>query len=280
MSSETADPRRSQTVDRGPLAHGWVIVRTYVRLGVLNVAQYRGEFYVALANVITLATQFVGIAVIFANTSDLGGWTSAGLVALIGVYTILSGLIAMVIQPSLQQLMEGIRLGTFDFTLTKPADSQLLASVAVVSPAQALNIVFGAGIVGYACIRMGTMIGPLQWLYFCLTLVFGATIVYSFLTLLGTCAFWWVKVDNILVVFSAVFGQAGRWPLAVFPGWMRVVLSLVIPVGLAVTIPAQALAGGLSGWLVLASGSVAALFFVASRAFWRYALRHYTGASA
>ena len=265
---------------RGRLAHGWTIVATYLRLGVLNVAQYRGEFFVALANVITLATQFVGIAVIFANTSNLGGWTPSGLIALIGVYTILSGLIAMVIQPSLQQLMEGIRLGTFDFTLTKPADSQLLASVAVVSPAQALNIVFGAGIVGYASLRMGTTIGPLQWLYFCLTLVFGAVIVYSFLTLLGTCAFWWVKVDNILVVFSAVFGQAGRWPLAVFPGWMRVVLSLIIPVGLAVTVPAQALAGSLSGWLVLGSAAVAALFFGAARAFWTYALRHYTGASA
>lgn len=276
MNRPTTDP----VVARGPLLHGWIIVRTYVRLGILNVAQYRGEFYVALANVITLATQFVGIAVIFANTSNLGGWTPGGLIALIGVYTILSGLIAMVIQPSLQQLMEGIRLGTFDFTLTKPADSQLLASVAVVSPAQALNIVFGAGIVGYACIRMGTVIGPVQWLYFCLTLVFGAVIVYAFLTLLGTCAFWWVKVDNILVVFSAVFGQAGRWPLGVFPGWMRVVLSLVIPVGLAVTVPAQALAGGLHGWLVLAAGSIAALFFVASRLFWRFALRHYTGASA
>jgi len=269
-----------QNAGSGVVSHGLTIVSTYVRLGVLNVAQYRGEFFVALANVITLATQFVGIAVIFANTSNLGGWTPSGLVALIGVYTILSGLIAMVIQPSLQHLMEGIRLGTFDFTLTKPADSQLLASVAVVSPAQALNIVFGAGIVGYACIRMGTVIGPLQWLYFCLTLVFGAVIVYSFLTLLGTCAFWWVKVDNILVVFSAVFGQAGRWPLAVFPGWMRIVLSLIIPVGLAVTIPAQALAGGLSGWLVLVSGTVAALFFVAARAFWRYALQHYTGASS
>ncbi len=268
-------------VRRGPVAHGWVIVRTFVRLGILNVVQYRGEFFVALANaLITLVTQLLGLAVIFGSTRTLAGWTPAGLLALIGVHFFLSGLIGMVIQPSIEQLMEGIRLGTFDFTLTKPADSQLLASVAVVSPAQVINVLLGGGIIGYACVRMGTVISPLQWLYFCLTLAFGMVIVYSFLILLGTCAFWFVKLENILVVFSSVFGQAGRWPISLFPGWMQVVLTLVIPVGFAVTVPAQALAGGLTGWLVLASAGVAALFFAGCRIFWRVALRHYTGASA
>jgi ABC-2 type transport system permease protein len=277
----TASGAPPATPQRGPVAHGWVIVRTFVRLGILNIVQYRGEFFMALLNaLITLVTQLLGLAVIFGTTSNLGGWSPAGLLALIGVHFFLSGLIGLVIQPSIEQLMEKIRLGTFDFTLTKPADSQLLASVAVVSPAQVVNVLLGAGIVGYACVRMGTVISPLQWLYFCLTLIFGVVIVYSFLTLLGTCAFWFVKLDNILVVFSSVFGQAGRWPISLFPGWMRVVLTLVIPVGFAVTIPAQALAGGLSPWLVPASAAVAALFFAGSRAFWRLALRHYVGASA
>jgi ABC-2 type transport system permease protein len=268
-------------VRRGPIAHGWVIARTFVRLGILNIVQYRGEFFIALINaLITLVTQLLGLAVIFGTTTSLGGWTPAALLALIGVHTFLSGLIGLVIQPSIERLMEGIRLGTFDFTLTKPADSQLLASVAVVSPAQVINVLLGGGIIAYATVRMQAVITPVQWLYFCLALICAVVIVYSFLTLLGTCAFWFVKLDNILVVFSSVFGQAGRWPITLFPGWMKVVLTLLIPVGFAVTVPAQALAGGLSSWLVLASAGVAALFFAGSRAFWRYALRHYTGASA
>jgi ABC-2 type transport system permease protein len=268
-------------IPRGPIGHGLLIVGTFIRLGVLNIAQYRGEFFVSLANgVITLITQLLGLAIIFGNTQALGGWTPAGLLALIGVHTFLSGLIGLVIQPSLQQLMEGIRLGTFDFLLTKPADSQLLASVAVVAPAQVIQLLMGAGIVAYACVWMGTVITPLQWLYFGVTVFFGVVIVYSFLTLLGTCSFWFVKLDNILVVFSSVFGQAGRWPISLFPAWMRIVLTVLIPVAFAVTVPAQALASGVSGWLVLASGAIAAVFFAGARAFWRYALRHYTGASA
>lgn len=263
------------------LQHNVTIVRTYVRLGALNVMQYRGEFFIAVINAaITLITQLLGLAVIFGRTATLDGWTPAGLLALIGVHFFLSGVIGLVIQPSLEQLMEGIRLGTFDFTLTKPADSQLLASVQTVSPARLVDVLVGLGIVGYACVRLGTTIPPLQWLAFCVTLVFGVLIVYSFLMLLGTCAFWFVKLDNILVVFSSVFGQAGRWPITIFPGWMRIVLTFVIPVGFAVTVPAQALASGLDLVTLGSTALVAVLFFVGCRLFWRYAIRHYTGASA
>lgn len=282
MSTTVDRPGESAGLgDRGPLRHGWTIFRTFVRLGVLNIVQYRGEFFLAIVNAaITLGAQLIGLAVIFGQTSELGGWTTSGLLALIGVHFFLSGVIGLVIQPSMEQLMEGIRLGTFDFTLTKPADSQLLASVQTVSPARVVDVALGIALISYACVRMGTVITALQWLAFVITLLCGVVIVYSFLLLLGTCAFWFVKLDNILVIFSAVFGQAGRWPITIFPAWLRLVLTFVIPIAFAVTVPAQALAGGLTWLNVLGACGVAALFFVGSRVFWFVALRRYTGASA
>jgi hypothetical protein len=119
------------------LRHGGLIIRTYVRLGMLNFMQYRGEFLIAVINaVITLLAQVIGLWVIFSQTATLDGWTSAGMMLLVGIHFLISGLIGMVIRPSVEAMMEGIRLGTFDFTLTKPADSQLLASVQTVSPVQ------------------------------------------------------------------------------------------------------------------------------------------------
>ena len=44
------------------------------------------------------------------------------LLVLVGIHFFLTGLIGMVMRPSMEALMEGIRLGTFDFLLTKPAD--------------------------------------------------------------------------------------------------------------------------------------------------------------
>jgi ABC-2 type transport system permease protein len=264
----------------GALRHGLLIIRTYVRLGMLNFMQYRGEFFFAVFNaVITLSAQVIGLWVIFAQTATLAGWTSAGLMLLVGVHFFISGLLGVVIRPSIQAMMEGIRLGTFDFTLTKPADSQLLASVQRITPAALADSVLGIAVIIWAGVQLRT-VTPVGVLSFLLTLACGVVIVYSFILLLGTCAFWFVKLDNIMVIFGSVFGQAGRWPVTIFPAWLRAVLTFVIPVGFAVTVPAQALTGSLDMITTVLSIGVAVLFFVGSRVFWFFALRRYTGASA
>jgi len=261
--------------------HSLRILRAFLSVGVLNLVQYRTDFAVAVLNaLVSLVTQVLGLSVIFGNTTDLRGWTVDGLLVLIGIHFFISGLVGLVVRPSMEALMEGIRLGTFDFLLTKPADSQLLASARVFAPQALTDVGVGVGVVVYGLTRSGAGIGPASVGLFVVTLVAGFATVYSFLLLLSTCAFWFVKLDNILVVFQALFGNAGRWPVNIFPGWMRPVLTFVVPIAFAVTVPASALVGRLTVSGALLSVSVAAGFLVVSRVFWLVALRHYTGASA
>jgi ABC-2 type transport system permease protein len=250
-------------------------------VGVANLVQYRSDFVIAVLNAgVNLVTAVLGLSVIFSNTADLRGWTVEQLLVLVGVHFFISGLVGLVIRPSMEALMEGIRLGTFDFVLTKPADAQLLASARVFAPQALTDVVVGLGVVAYGLTRIGATPHPTAVLLFAVTLVAGFAIVYSFLLLLSTCAFWFVKLDNILVIFQALFGNAGRWPVPIFPGWMRPVLTFVVPIAFAVTVPAQALTGQLTGGGAALSVGVAVLFLAASRAFWLLALRRYTGASA
>ena len=169
---------------------------------------------------------------VFTATSDLGGWGPNDLLVLVGIHFFISGLIGIVMRPSMEALMEGIRLGTFDFLLTKPADSQLLASVQTVAPQAATDVVVGVGVVAYGMTRLGVTLGPLDIALFVVMLLAGLVIVYSFLLLLATCAFWFVKLENVLVIFQALFGNAGRWPVTIFPPWLRAFLTFVGPRGL------------------------------------------------
>ena len=74
--------------------------------------------------------------------------------------------------------------------------------------------------------------------------------------------------------------QAGRWPVGIYPRWLRIGLTAVVPVALAVTVPAEALAGRLTlANLALACG-VAVVLLGVSRWFWLRGLRRYSGASA
>ncbi len=266
---------------RWGLRHDLTVLRTYLGLGVLNLVQYRSDFALSVLNaVITLATQLLGLSVVFAQTNDLAGWRSDDLLVLVGVHFLIGGLLGLVLRPSMEHMMEGIRQGTFDFTLVKPVDSQLLASIQVVRPQALVDVLVGLGVVLWATTRLGAALGPDDVALFLLTLLCGLVVLYSFILALSTMAFWFVRLDNVLVIFQSLFGQAGRWPVTIFPGWLRVVLTFVVPVAFAVTVPSQALTGRLDLLSTLGAVGVALLFFAASRWFWFFALRRYTGASA
>lgn len=101
--------------------------------------------------------------------------------------------------------------------LTKPADSQLLASTRVVNPAGFQDVVFGTGVIIAGLALLGATISPLNVLLFLLVLIAGLAISYSFMLILSTCAFWFVKLDNVLVIFNTMFGNAGQWPITIIP---------------------------------------------------------------
>ncbi len=261
--------------------HSLTVIQTYLKLGILNVMQYRADFFLQLLSIgISLVTALLTIGVVFNQTDAIGGWTHTDLVALIGIQMLVRGLISLVVRPSMQQLMEGIRLGTLDFMLTKPADSQLLASVAQVNVAASADVLGGLAVLGIALAGLGNAIGVLEAVAFVVMLLAGVTIVYSFLLILSTFAFWFVKLENILVIYNTMFDGAGGWPITIFPGWLRYSLTFLVPVAFAVTVPAQSLTGRLTSGYALGAVLLAAGFSLAARWFWRFGLKHYTGASA
>jgi ABC-2 type transport system permease protein len=197
----------------------------------------------------------------------------------VGVYFLVGGAIRFLIQPSMEALIESVREGTLDFTLTKPADAQLLSSIRRVEIWQLIDVALGFAVLGVALGRMGERVGPAQALEFAVALLAGGVIVYSFWLILASLCFWFVRVENILVIFQSMY-EAGRWPISLYPGWLRAILTFLVPVALATTVPAQALAGRLT-WPTLAGvWALAAAFAVGSRVLWMAGLRRYSGASS
>jgi len=252
----------------------------FLRLGTLNDLQYRTDFFIqCVQSLLGLVTALAGLVVVFDQTDNLRGWRRDELLALIGVYFLVRGLIDLVIRPSMERLMEGVRLGTLDFTLTKPADAQLLVSVRQVQIWKLVDVVLGLVLLGVALARLGNSVGLGTAALFVVALLAGTAIVYSFLLILATCAFWFVRLENILVIFGSMY-EAGRWPVGIYPPWLRAALTFLVPVAFAITVPTEGLVGRLAWPALLGAVALAAAFILASRLFWRIGLRHYTGASA
>jgi ABC-2 type transport system permease protein len=179
----------------------------------------------------------------------------------------------------MQQLVESVRDGSFDFTLTKPEDAQALTSVRRVELWELTDVGLGIVVVAVALWNMRAQIDLLGALAFVAALLAGGLIVYSFWLLLATTAFWFVRVENILVIFQSMY-EAARWPVSIYPAWLRYALTFVVPVAFAVTVPAQALTGKLPWWELGGAWALAVALFVAARALWLAGLRRYAGASS
>jgi ABC-2 type transport system permease protein len=88
-----------------------------------------------------------------------------------------------------------------------------------------------------------------------------------------------VRMEHVLELFEGVY-QTGRWPVGVYPGWLRYTVTFLVPIAFAVTVPAEAMTSRLEARTLLVSFAFAAVLFAATRWFWRFGLRHYGGASA
>jgi ABC-2 type transport system permease protein len=252
----------------------------FFRVSVLNETAYRVNFFIQLfQSLLELGTALAGLAVIFSYTQTLGGWNSDEMLALVGVYFLVGGLISLVIQPGMSALIDSVRDGTLDFTLTKPEDAQLLVSIQRVEIWSLLDLLMGAGVLVAALIRLGQAVGLGEAATFIGMLLAGGVIVYSFWLILASLSFWLVRVENLLEIFQSVY-QAGRWPISLYPNWLRFGLTFIIPVAFATTIPAEALTGRLGGTTLLGAFGAAILLAAVARLVWRLGLRHYSGASA
>lgn len=252
----------------------------HLRLGILNELQYRTNLGVQLIqSVVGLATSLLGLGVIFSKTDNLAGWSPAELLVIVGIYSLVSGLTQLIIRPSLARFMEDIRLGTLDFTLTKPVDAQLLVSMRQIEVWKLIDVAIGLVVLIVAMARLGATIGVAEALAFLITLLAGISVIYSFLVILATCAFWFVRLDNILQIFQSMY-EAGRWPIGIYPPWLRTILTFLVPVGFAITVPAEGLVGRMTATTLAATIALAIALPLVARWFWRFGVRHYSGASA
>lgn len=230
-------------------------------------------------SLLTIGMSLGGLAVVFQHTDTVGGWQPFELMALVGVYYIMSGFIGTVVQPSMEAFLQDVRGGTLDFTLIKPEDAQLLVSIRRVSIWGMITILLGSIVVTIALARLPTILTLWQMGGFGLALLAATIIVYSFYLILVTCAFWFVKIENILVIFDSLY-QAARWPIGIYPPLMRLILTFLVPIAFAVTVPAEALVGRATLWSLAGAVALALGILIVARRFWLFGIRHYSGASA
>ncbi len=242
--------------------------------------EYRANFVVNLIEtVLRVGGSLLGLSILIGTSRSLGGWSLLEAAVVLGIFTFFDGLMSMALAPNLNRIAEGVRTGTMDFTLLKPIDAQFLVSFRNINLLRFPDVLLGIAIVIWALLQLEPRVSLGNLCIGILLLLSAYLMVYSIWFALSTTAFWFVRVENITELFWG-FYRAGQFPVTVFPGWMSIFFTFVIPIAFITTVPAQALVGKLETNSVWISLALAVVFFAASRWFWRFALRSYTSASS
>lgn len=259
-----------------PLRLAWI----HFRVTAMNEMQYRANFFVQIfQSMLAVATGLVAIGLVFSHTETLAGWTEAELLIVMGIHIALGGVINALIRPNMQKLMEDIQEGNLDFALTKPADSQLYVSVREFRIWQLTDVLVGSVVIVWGVVRLASGVSALGAVLFFTIVALGAVMVYCIWLIVTTISFRIIRADPINELFAG-FYQAGRWPVSIYPGWLRVTLTYVIPLAFAITLPAEALADRLSSGTVAVALGLAIVMLIVTRWVWRTNVKRYSGATA
>lgn len=254
------------------------VLRAFWSANLAEELQYRANFFASLLGTIFwLAMAVLTAAVFFRQTSTLGGWSFWEVVALLGVFNAVAGVVEAVLRPNIGRLVQHVRQGTLDLILCKPVDAQFHVSFRRLAFWRLTDVALGLGLSALAATRLDPPPDALELVAFALAAASAVAIVYALWLALMTLAFWFVAVENLAVLFDALY-ETARFPVSAYPGALRFLLTYLLPVAWITTVPAAALTGrgGLDGALVAVV--VAAGLVGASRALWTMALRSYTSA--
>lgn len=256
------------------------LIGTLLKINIQMSIAYRADTVIhILLNLMWLGWELLSLNIIFSNTTTLGGWGPGELVALLGVFRLVNTMMIGLLWPNTEKFNSSVRDGSLDYTLLQPVNSQFLVSFARITVWRAWDLVlaFALIIVG---IRMSgdttTLVSILQFLALTIS---GAVVIYSLWIVLIAFTFWFTKFDNNVTILQALL-DSGRYPATIYPVWLRIIITFIVPIAVATTVPLQALRGDLNSTEVLIFLGVGIASFVVASQVWKFGVRRYSGASS
>jgi ABC-2 type transport system permease protein len=262
------------------MPHILKLLSTLLKVNVQRALAYRTDTVLSiLLNVLWLGWELFSLQIIFSNTGSLRGWGLGEMIVLLGVWRLANVVLAAVFWPNSERFNTSIRDGTFDYLLLQPVNSQFLVSFSQVIVWRAWEVGLSLGLMTYGLHLSQHLVTPLRLVSFVALTLSGLVVLYSLWIVLLALTFWFVKFDNNFTILHALM-DTGRFPSTVYPAWLRLIVTFVIPIALATTVPLQALRGDLAWWQGLVLGGISGLSVLISSSVWRSGVRHYSSASS
>jgi len=201
------------------------------------------------------------------------------LIALLGVFRLVNTLMVALIWPNTEKFNQSIRDGSMDYTILQPVSSMFLITFSRINVWRIWDFLLAAILIVIGINLSGDTATPTSIFNFILLTISGTLVIYSLWIVLIAFTFYFTKFDNNVTILQALL-DSGRYPVTVYPVWLKIIVTFIIPIAVATTVPLQGLRQELSqSQVILFMGIGVASFLVASQ-IWKAGLKRYSGASS
>lgn len=236
-------------------------------------------FFRIFMDVLFYAINVAFYRVIYSHTPSLGGWTEAQAMVFVGCYLFLDALSMTVLSNNLFFLPTYINRGDLDYYLTRPVSPLFFLSLRDFAANSFVNLLLAAGLLGYFICQYDGDVAAWRVALLMVLLLVGALLRYIIRMFTIIPVFWWQSARGLEMVFYNLTRFIER-PDRIFTGWVRRLLTSVIPFALIASFPARLFLDAFD-WRILAHLLVVTICFgFGLSLFWKAGLRAYSSASS
>jgi ABC-2 type transport system permease protein len=238
--------------------------------------EYRLNFFIGAASTAILqAASLAALWVVMSQIPSLNGWSFDEVLLIYGLLTIGESITHM-FADNLWTIGNYVRHGDFDRFLVRPIDPLFHLLADRFCHDGIGNFVTGGVLVGIAMHNLGIPLTVLNALYLVMTVLSGGLIFIALNVITATSVFWMVESIPVTQMVYTM-NEFAKYPLSIYQGGIRILLTWIIPYGFVSFYPASYLLGRDVGPMVWLSPVVALVLSGVAYRFWLFGLRHYSG---
>lgn len=243
----------------------------------ISFASRLGVVLFTLAKFLRFGFFIIFILLIFGRTQTLAGYSLWEIIFFYATFNLIDVVPQMFLR-STYRFRNAVVSGNFDFFMVQPI-SPLFRALFGGSDILDIPMLFlSIGFILYAGLHIPVLsvgTAALYVLLVCNALLI-ATAFHIFVLAIGVAT---TEVDNTIMLYRDLT-QMGRVPITIYTEGVSFLLTFVVPIGIMMTFPVEALLGILSVQFIFLSFTIGIAFFLLSLFAWRKGIRHYSSASS
>ncbi|MBI3551910.1 MAG: ABC-2 family transporter protein [Elusimicrobia bacterium] len=237
-----------------------------------------GSFGFLIGKLMRLFFFFAFVIAIFRHTDTMAGYSLLDMAVFFLTFNLVD-MTAQIFFRGIYGARRAVSDGDFDFYLIQPCSPLFRMAFTTVDFLDVATILPVLLMIGIVFARLPAGLGLGRYALYTLLTFNGIGIAMAIHIFVAGLAVRTQELENTIWIYRDIMFM-GKFPVDIYGGAARWVLTLVIPIAVMVTFPAKALLGILSpAWTVYAL-ALCAVFLAASLGFWLDSVKRYTSSSS